>query len=162
MDDFEGFTAEMPEKSAWGDIYSDFDVGAAFDKYGLLSREEAFLVLKKNINQDNMLDDFLFLPEIVFDYYFPILIKMAYEIEQVAQTFYKNFVYSFFILVESRLAKNTEVLARWWPQLEGALMRLSKSQSQYGMYIDDGEESYSQQCKALKALVRHEINKASR
>ena len=47
MDDFWGFTAEIPEKSAWGDIYSDFDVGAAFDKYGLLSREEAFFVLKK-------------------------------------------------------------------------------------------------------------------
>ncbi|EJE51760.1 hypothetical protein PMI14_03556 [Acidovorax sp. CF316] len=123
--------APVPGIAEWGDLHLDLDVASSFDRFSGLTRMQALERLNRDFEKD-FLDDFLFLPESVFSYYFPALIELALDMETQDSYSHQNFIRGIFILTKARMFEAPGALAQWWPSLGPALRRLADAQAAYG------------------------------
>lgn len=126
--------APVPSVSEWGDLHLDLDVAWSFDRFSGLTRAEALDRLKDDLGKD-FLDDFLFLPEGVFSFYFPALIELALVLKTEELFSNQGFIREFFILAEARIFRTPGCPARWWPTLGPALKRLADGQAACGFDV---------------------------
>lgn len=126
--------APVPSVSEWGDLHFDLDVAWSFDRFNGLTRAQALDRLKDDFGKE-FLDDFLFLPEVVFSYYFPALIELALGLKTQELLSHQDFIREFFALAEARIFRNPGFPARWWPTLGPALKRLVDAQAAYGFDV---------------------------
>ncbi len=133
MDEKYGF-APVPSVLDWGDLRLDLDLAWSFDRFNSLTRAEALDRLKEGFGKE-FLDDFLFLPEEVFSYYFPALIELALELKTEELFSHQDFIREFFILVDARIFRSSGCPARWWPTLGPALKRLADAQAAFGFDV---------------------------